>query len=267
MAIAKKAAPAKGKALVNWDEKFAKYAQEGAAREAATVAGGNFMQTAGGILKYKDAAVPGNKMKVVVVNYAFENQLYKGKFNPSDPRSPDCYALAMADIELAPHENVEEPQNEVCEGCPMNEWETADNGIGKACKNIRRLALISAGDLESSDTVEASEIALLRIPVTSTKAFASYIRQLSEVMKRPAFAVVTEISVEPNPKTQFLISFKFVEMINDQELFEALIAKQELAIKKLLTPYPKNEDRPAPPPAKRPVAKGRAAPPARKGKF
>lgn len=48
---------------------------------------------------------------------------------------PTCWSMGGEDA--TPHENAIEPQNETCEGCHWNEFKTAKQGTGKACKTKR----------------------------------------------------------------------------------------------------------------------------------
>ena len=239
MARASKPAPAT-KALANWDDELAKYATEAAASEQTS--GGKFLSTKGGILSFGGAAVPGNVMNVIVLDHILENHRYTERFDPDSPASPICYAFGRTDEEMQPHENCSEPQSDSCVGCPLNEWASADTGRGKACKNIRRLALIPEDGL---DDLENCDIAFLKVPVTSVKNWAGYVQAVATQMKRPPFAVITEISVVPDNKTQFAVKFKVGDKIEDPEVLKAILARRAAVADSIAFPYAKNEDRPA----------------------
>jgi hypothetical protein len=223
-----------GKAIVRWDAELSKLAQMATSVEENVGAGGNMIGTAGGRLKYKGADIPGNKMTVVVVDHVIEYGYYTDGFDPDNPQSPACFAFGRDEKQLCPHEKSADKQNDTCQGCPQNEFVTALVGKGKACKNIRRLAILSQGDLE--DVVNA-EIAYLKVPVTSVKGWAGYVRQIAEVLKRPPLGVLTEISLHPDPKTQFRMEFKMVETIDDGELIGALLEKKKSVEKEIEFPY------------------------------
>jgi len=72
-----------------------------------------------------------------------------------------------------------------------------------------------------------AEVAALRAPVTSVKAFAVYLQKIANAVKRPLSAVVTKISLVPDPKTQFKLEFDFVRAIDDVEIIKALITRGE----------------------------------------
>jgi hypothetical protein len=235
MAAAKKKAP--GKALAKWDEQLAALAERAAKQEAHVGGGGTFIKTRGGVLVYDGAEVPGNKMNVVIIDSVLENAFYDGKFDPDSPAPPVCYAFGAEARDMAPHAESTEPQSASCAECPHNKWASADQGRGKACKNIHRLALIPEDALESADAIEDAELAFIKVPVTSGKAYAGYVRQLKDNFMRPPLAFVTELSLVRDAETQFKMQFKLVEQIEDGDLIGALLAKAEKAAGELEQPY------------------------------
>jgi hypothetical protein len=226
---------AKGKtqAMTKWDEKLAEQAKLATKTLEGVGGGGNFLSTRGGILTYRGGKVPGGKMRVVVLDFILENDWFENKFDADNMEVPACFAYARHKDDLRPHEKSLKPQHEQCEGCPKNEFGTADTGKGKACQNRVRLALITEGDL---DDVAKAELAFLKVPVTSVKAWVGYVNQIQSVEKRPPLGVVTEIVVEPDPQNQVKVSFNYIEPVADDKM-EALFAKLETTQKKIVEPY------------------------------
>lgn len=281
-APAKKTAPpmkAPGKAIANWDEELAKYAEGAAEAEQNTGSGLPTFSTQAGVLSLDDAPLPGNKMAVVILDSIFENVYYEGSYDPDAPQPPICFAQARRDVELAPHESVVEKgqaQHDQCEGCPMNEWGSAETGRGKACKNSRRLVVIPAGSFAKNGDFTAlddpshfakAQGAYLKIPVTSVKGYAAYVKQIAITLRRPPFAVITQVSLHPDAKTQFRMEFEALEEITDPALFQVLLDRHAAAIDQ--DPPPFNlEEREAPPPRGRAgrgaPARGKATPAAKK---
>lgn len=222
--------------LVAWEKEMAAEAE--AAAHSEQTSGGQFISTRGGRLTWDGAAVPGNAMRVVVLDYCRENTFYAGKFDPDSPQSPACYAFAREEGDLAPHEQAAEPQNDTCHGCPQNEWGSADTGRGKACKNTRRLALVaeaSAGDPEAP-------VFFLKVPVTSVKAWAGYVQAVADSKRRPPHGVVTEIRLTPDAKTQFQMEFRLAEVISDATVgMNVREMRQTLGDKGLMFPYTAHE--------------------------
>lgn len=237
-------------ALVPWEQEM----KDRAARAAKTevVRGGiKKISMAGGILKVDDEPVEGNSLDVVVLAFAYENQYYKTAYNPNALTVPACYAFsdpdASGDVEsaMAPNPEAEEPQGDddgKCEGCWANQMGSADIGRGKACKNIRRLIVVTPDALESAEAMAEAEMRMVNVPVMSAKLWSKYVHKLDE-LGRPPEGVITTIAPVPDPKSQFLVTFALSEMIEfTQETWDALNAKREEAIKELTTAYPKQAD-------------------------
>jgi hypothetical protein len=259
-APAKPAAKKPGTAMVAWDEALAARAQASKKAEASTSVG-SFISTKGGILSYGGNTAPDNKMLVVIIDAIMENQLYEGKYDPNMPAGPVCYAFGRDEDEMAPHEKVEEPVNDTCKGCPNNEWGSADTGKGKACKNVRRLAVITADMLDGgAEAITEAEVAYMKLPVTSVKGWASYVNQLAATSK-PPLAFVTEISVVPDTVSQFKVQFHVIEEIDDGDLIGALLAKADIVEEQIGFPYQVIEA--APKPVRRAPARAPAKPAAK----
>lgn len=217
-----------------FDAQLAALAQTSAVAEEAALGGGAFLSTKNGRLSFGGNPVPGDKMNVVIFDSILENHYYNVAFDPKSPASPVCYAFGRDEKQMAPHAKCEEPQSGACKGCPLNEFGSADKGRGKACSNVRRLALIPEGGL---DDVEGAEVAYLKVPVMSVKNWANYVTQLNTGLKRPPLAVVTEVSVVPDDKSQFRVQFKLVREIKDSEQLGALMAKNALEADRIGFPY------------------------------
>lgn len=226
------AAPA-ASGVNKWDEELAKFAKQAESEEPV---GGNFISTRGGRLQYGGSEIPGNKMNAVIISYVKENHYYEDRFDATNPASPVCFAFADEDGEMKPHSDSAKPQCSTCAQCPKNQFGSADQGKGKACKNIRRLGLITEDGL---DDVNSAEVAVLKIPVTSVKAWSTYVQQVANAMKRPPFAVVTEISCTPDSKHQFHIVFKPVAQITDGDTLSAIMERRDSVFSELAKPYPK----------------------------
>lgn len=273
MATAKKsAAPAKkvvpivlskSRALQPWEQEMANAAKK--AKMAEKLTGLKTINTRGGIMKIDDEPVEGNALRCVVLSSLHENQWFDRDFDASKPASPACYAYGdpkadEPDADMRPHEKAKDKQCEACNACEFNKMGSAEKGKGKACKNVRRLALITEDALESPAALSAADIRLLKVPVMSTNGWAKYVHTLADDMQRLPWGVVTEVSLHPDDKSQFKVAFEFQELVNfDQELYEAMKKKSETAMSMLLAPYPDLEEEEKP--ARRNAS--RSTPPAR----
>jgi hypothetical protein len=276
MATTKKQAASKTTALVKWDEELAKQAEVAAGMEANT-GGGQFFSLKSGILAWQDAPLPNNQMAVVVLDSILENVYYEGKYDPDTPQGPVCFAFGREEKTLAPHELVIEGGNQMCgasglcSGCEMNEWGSSDVGRGKACRNTRRLALIPAGTFNQAGKFElfddeehfaSTAIGFMKLPVTSVKGYASFVKQVAGALRRPPFGIVTKVKVVPDPKSQFKVLFEPIMNLPD-ELMSVIMQRHEEAKSTIDFPYQPNDEEQAPPPkrgsraAQKPAAKAR----------
>lgn len=228
-------------ALAKWDDELAKFAVD-AAKGESLVGSGTFVSFKGGRLSIGGQPIKDNKMDVVVVDYIHENLYFDSKFDPDTPTPPACYAFGRDDKSLTPHEQARERQSDSCAGCPQNEWGSADTGKGKACRNVRRLALISANGL-TEDSVLTGELVYAKLPVTSVKGWSQYVNEVAAAYRRPPFGVVTEIAVIPDEKTQFKVKFTSKGTVPN-ELVGAMMKRRETVMAGIEFPYP--ESIPAP---------------------
>jgi len=229
------AEPAPGTAVVAWKDRMAAMAKDVAATEKV---GGNYISFQGGRLKVGEDLVPGDKMNVVVVNYVWEYAFFPNAYDPTRVVSPVCYAFGMGEdtMEIA----GEDQQSDSCSGCPRNEWGSdLGGGRGKACKNSRKLALMH---VDSLTNVARGEIMYARLPVTSVKNFQKVVTDVAKVLGMPPFGVVVEISVVPNPMSQFQVNFKIVDQIKDDSVLQALFLRHEALNDELRTTYPTNAE-------------------------
>jgi len=101
---------------------------------------------------------------------------YAGANNP-----PDCASIdGKVGVDL-------DGNRKPCNSCPMNEWGTAEDGRGKACKNMHRVYILREGEMLPL---------LLTLPPTSLKNLSDYIalRIVSKGMR--SYGVVTKVSLK-----------------------------------------------------------------------
>lgn len=101
---------------------------------------------------------------------------YSGANNP-----PDC---ASMDGKIG----VDQDGNrKPCNSCPMNEWGTADDGRGKACKNMHRVYILREGEMLPL---------LLTLPPTSLKNLSDYLglRVITKGLR--SYGVITKVSLK-----------------------------------------------------------------------
>lgn len=277
MATRKTAAKPQTTAVANWSEELARQAQAAAAMEEST-ATGSFFGLKSGQLTWNDSPLPGNQMAVIILDHVLENVFYEGEYDPNTPQSPDCFAFGRVEKEMSPHSVVVEngtQQCEQCHGCEKNEFGSANVGKGKACRNVRRLAMISAGTInpktdevtlhDDAGEYESATIGFMKLPVMSVKGFAAYVKQLSGALKRPPFAVYTKVSVVPDQQSQFRVVFECLGEVPD-ELLGVIMQRNNEAKESIEFPYTPRDPN-VEPPAPAPRRGGKAQAPGRARKF
>ena len=242
-------------ALVKWDEELARQAEIAAGMEA-NAGGGQFFSMKSGVLSWQDAPLPDNQMAVVILDSIFETTYYEGEYDPDVPQSPVAFAFGRDEKTLTWHENSDpEFAGKLCSESEVCQWGSADRGRGKAARETRRLAMIPAGTFNQSGKFEmfddeehfaSTTIGFMKLPVTSVKGYASFVKQVAGTLRRPPFGIVTKVRVIPDPKTQFKVLFEPIMNIPD-ELMGAIMKRHEEAKSTIDFPYtPVEEESPAP---------------------
>ena len=256
-----------GTQVAKWDEELARQA-ELAAKMEANAGGGQFFTTKGGVLAWQDAPMPGNQMAVVILDHIMENVYYEGAFDPDNPSSPTCFAFGRDDAKMTPHQTVVDAGNaqygaaKLCQGCPMNEFGTAIVGKGKACKNTRRLAMIPAGQFDQrgrfqltndEEHFETTTVGFMKLPVTSVKGYAGFVKQVAGALRRPPHGIITKVHVKPDPKNQYVVLFEPIQNVPDN-LMAAVMKRHEEVKSVIEFPYQLGDGEEKP---KKPAKKGR----------
>jgi hypothetical protein len=236
-----------GTEVVSWQERLADEAKNVAAMERPSLTS---ISLRAGVMSINGTQVPGNKLPAVVIASAFENQYYDKPFDPNVKENPLCFSLSLSGEEMVPHPDSKQIQSSTtCAECPMFAWGSdPKGGKGKACKQKRRLALLPAAALKDGE-INKAELAVMTLPVMSVKNWSNYVNRLSTEFARPPWAVLTEVSVHPDPRTQFQVKFDTAGLVNDTFL-DAIHGRIEQAVGIIMTPYDKTETVEQKPPQK-----------------
>ena len=229
--------PAASTAVVPYDEELAA-AAAAQMKQARRVSMSSSINTAGGLLQYNGAPIQDNTLDMVVLTAIAANVYYEGVFDASNPDPPTCYAFNFDEDELCPTDEVEERQDQIsqpptegCAKCWANQWNSADTGRGKACKNSVKLALVPSDAVETGAALDESEVITLNVPVTSVKGWVNHQRDVSQRYALPTWGVHTNVSVTPNPKGGFMLMFGTSEagkVVLDAEIMAAM--KRKIAV-------------------------------------
>ena len=173
----------------------------------------------------------GDEIDVVVADSAFEHAYYDRPYDEDNPSPPACFAIGKSEKDLKPHANSPVPQHDNCKDCPLNEFESALVGKGKACKNKRRLALFAHGD----DGLSTEQMVILPIAPTGLKNYAVYAKGVNAKFKRPTYGVVTTMGFS-DKKTYPIVTHKMKAVLEEDDV--ARVFKHKSQIEDiLLEPY------------------------------
>ena len=246
--------PQKQVVVGGWRERAAASIAKGKAVSAKLPQqSGNFISFRNGSPSLGGVSLP-NPLPLVILSYEFERSWYSKPYQPDVMAAPDCYSY---DGEV-PHEKSKIPQSDRCSTCRLNEFGSAQNGKGKACKEGAKFAAIHADSLDSPEKIATAAIVQGRLSVLNSKGFRTYTGYFEE-SGQPIWGSVTSLIVTPDSKSQYAVRCENIVADLDDNDMDALALRVDEADKLLVQPYPDLDDAPA--------AKPKAGVPARKKKF
>lgn len=157
-----------------------------------------------------DEAATSLGLVIIRTNAGVARTYYATNYEEGSNEAPDCYS----NDGVRPAPDAEDPQSKQCATCPHSQWGSriTENGKkGKACSEVKRLAVAEPGDEENP--------MMLRVPPTSLKNWDEYVRKLGKKGANPSM-VVTRIGFDHSVSHQ-LLTFKPVGFITD-EMAEAV---------------------------------------------
>lgn len=157
-------------------------------------------------------------LSVIIVDFMSKNEFYEGAYDPNNMTSPACFAIGQTPTTMAPSPNAPVPQSKTCTGCPMNEFGSA--GKGKACKNMRVLAVLPP------DADADEPLAIIKVSPTALKSFDGYVNSVAQKFGVPPLGVVTELSFDPN-QTYATLRFGNPTPCSEDQLTVAFARKDE----------------------------------------
>lgn len=147
-----------------------------------------------------------------VIIYTKEmNAYYKDRFKPGEKKRPDCLAPdGKTPISVDPKVP---PQAKSCAVCRLNQFGSAKEGDGKACKNVRPVYVL----VRNEEGQYAVIPKMLRVPPTSLVLVKSYIMNLAADFGA-YYAVRTKFSVfkRSENQTHYNIKFSFAGRLDSQ---------------------------------------------------
>lgn len=216
--------------MSEWEKRFAAEAAIESEKEKAV--GGDSISTRNGKFSFKEQNL-GTSMEVIILNHCFIRTWYDQPFDPDSPSVPACYSVSLEEIGMTPAENAVKPQCDTeCNDCQFDAWDTGDKGKGKACKEGRRLILLSA-----DKDLSKAERATLHVPSASLKNWKGFFKSVTAKLGRPLYSLVVKISFDPDAEYDKMI-FEVVEAINDPSELSIIDRKRnEITDDELLRGY------------------------------
>lgn len=140
-----------------------------------------------------DTAASSLEVVVLRTQKGLSKSFYKGAFKEGEEaKKPDCYSR---DGEK-PDSSIESPVARTCAACPNNQFGSAREGKGKACQDIKRLAVAAPDRMD--------EPMLLQVPPGSLKSLTLFGKDLKG-HNAQYNEVVTKISFDMEAATPQLV--------------------------------------------------------------
>lgn len=233
-------APSKSVVVGGWRERAAQsIAAKKEVRAKLPQMTGNFLSFRNGSISLGGVKLD-NPMPCIIMSYGFERTYYSKPYQPDVLTAPDCYSFDN----VKPHEQAAVPQADRCAECRFNEFGSAQNGKGKACKEGARLVLMHFDSLESPEKIAAAPLVQAKLSVLNSKTFSNYI-EIIEDEENPSWASVTSLECQPDPKSQYAVSFVKHTTELDDEVLDAISMRVDEADRLLTQAYPEVEQAPA----------------------
>ena len=153
---------------------------------------------------------------LLAANPAVSKMYYENAYDSGGESGgpPDCKS-AHGEV---PDDDSPSPQSKTCALCPHNKWGTQPNGRkGKACQDHKRTAVLLLPVVTKRMTgAPLNEAVALKIPPGSFSTWKKYMAELKDRNCQP-FAGITRIGFAPASISNFQMTFKMVQMLEDAD--------------------------------------------------
>lgn len=177
---------------------------------------------------------PVTELEVVILNWGYVNQYYNQAYKKGVKTSPVCFALSLKPDGMVPHEAAPTKQHDTCRGCPQDQWGSARQGDGKACRNTTRMVVLMADELTGPEAINKAKPYVLTIPPTCNASFSLYVNTLLRDNREP-FQVATKVTIDPDSKSDN-ITWETYGYVETREDYDALIKRNGDAEATILQP-------------------------------
>ena len=231
--------PAGGGTLTLGDRLRAATARQREEINKAPASTANMLSFRGGEMTLNDLKL-GHEIPVIILAAQFERSYYPGAFVAGEAVVPSCYSRTAGD-DAPPDEHAAFKQSELCKPCQWNQFESAREGTGKACKEGLKLALVHANNVVGGKNAAIKPmIVQARLSVLNAKIARS---DLIAIQHQPnidhTIQAYCTLTCESDAKSQYKIGIRF-DGYTTQEVVEQLEPLIDVAEALLLEPYPKS---------------------------
>jgi hypothetical protein len=171
----------------------------------------------------------GAEMEVVIIDFVSTNFYYDRPYDKDVVHPPACFAIGPEPSLLVPDATSPVRQADTCSGCPHNQFGSAINGKGKACKNGRLVAVTPADATEGD-----APVWILSVPPASIKTFDAYVSNLAVRNKTIPLGVKTRVSMDTTQQYATPL-FDLIAPLTAEEL-PLFMANRDEAKQRLTTP-------------------------------
>jgi len=163
--------------------------------------GNKIKLTKGKKFKLPDGTEHPGPLTVVVVDFVNANVYHDRPYKEGEFSPPACFAVGLeVNNKLTPSKASPARQADSCDKCPNNEF--GSKGDGKACKNLRKLAVVAGAGDDAGDG--SSQMWLLEVSPTAGKAWDAYVSMVRTQFNAPPIGVITDVFFDPTSEFQSL---------------------------------------------------------------
>ncbi len=210
---------------VDVQARLAELAQKAIATEAGTGIEANFIRVDNHRFSRGEGEDLGEAIEAIVIDSVIVNKYFDAPYVEGVQSAPACAAIGRDLETMKPYDNAPAKGAESCAACPLNEYESAANGRGKACANRRRLIVMLMQDIEKVGYKEAP-LYTLELSPTALRPWARYVRAIQRQHGVPPIACITAFACDPNEKFSTVLP-SFGSVLNGSHIAQVLARHAE----------------------------------------
>ena len=152
------------------------------------------MPQGGGRFDLPDGRSVEGSIEAIIVDFRAVHSFWPGKFDKNNVKPPVCFAVGLNPRQMAPTDNSPDKQADNCQACPNNQF--GSDGDGKACKNMRRLALVPPRDDDETQADTEHDLWILDVSPTAIKNFDAFVSVIAKTFQTPPAGVAVTIGFD-----------------------------------------------------------------------